>query len=96
MKQATAVSIKMCIQRYLQLMMPQFMAPDVVLVLHQMFSHQRSFETRAMTCRNQISGYDIVKSLNRVTVKDFEKSASNPDHATNSSVQHILKSIITT
>jgi hypothetical protein len=48
-----------------------------------------------MTCRNQISGNDFGKSLTRVTAKDFEQSASNPDHATNSNVQHIVKSVTT-
>jgi hypothetical protein len=70
------------------------MTPDVVLILHQMFSYQISFETGVMTCRNQKSGNDFGKSLTRVTPKDFEESASNPDHAMtmNSSVQHIIMS----
>jgi len=71
------------------------MMPDVVLVLHQMFSHQKSFETGVMTRRNQKSGNDFGKSLTRVTVKDFDKSASHPDHAPNSNVEHIVKSIST-
>jgi len=81
--------------RYLWLVMPQFMMPDVVLVLHQMFSRQISFETGVMTCRNQISGNDFGKSLTQVTAKDFDQSAYNPDHAINSNVQHIVKSITT-
>ena len=74
---------------------PQFMTPEVVLVLHQMISCQISFETGVMTCMNQNSGNDFGKSLTKVTAKDFEQSASNPDHATNSNVQHIVKSITT-
>jgi hypothetical protein len=66
-----------------------------VLILHQMFSCQIASETGVMTLRNQISRYDFGKSLNQVTAKDFEQSASNPDHATNNSVQHIVKSITT-
>jgi hypothetical protein len=60
-----------------------------------MFSCQISFEIGVTTCRNQTSGKDFGKSLTKVTVKDFQQSASNPDHATSSNVHHIIKSITT-
>ena len=60
---ATPISLKSCIQRYFQLAMSQFMTADVVLVLHQIFSRQISYETGVMTCRNQTSNNECAKSL---------------------------------
>jgi hypothetical protein len=40
-------------------------------------------------------GNDFRKSLTKITAKDFKQSASNPDHATNSNVKHMLKSTAT-
>ena len=48
-----------------------------------------------MTCRNQISQDNFGRSLTGVTVKDFEHSSSNPDHATKDNAEHIVKSITT-
>ena len=53
LKRPTSISFKTCIQQYFCLAMPQFMTVDVVLVLHQSFSQQLSYETGIMTCRNQ-------------------------------------------
>ena len=39
-KRATHVSFKQCIQRYMQLAMPQFMTSYLVLVMHQMILYQ--------------------------------------------------------
>ena len=94
-KGATAISIKSYIQRYLQLAMPQFMTADVELVLHQLFSHQISFETGIMTCRNQHSGDFFAKMLGQLTLKGFERSLLNPENLMNDNIEHIVKSITT-
>jgi len=58
-KRKTVISLKSYIQRYLRLVMPQFMTPAVILDLHQMFPQQMSYETGVMTCRNQQNGRDF-------------------------------------
>ena len=94
-KRQTAISLKSCIQRYLRLAMPQFMTPDVSLVLHQMFPQQISNKNGVMTCRNQYNGHDVRKILSKLTVQDFQDAAQNPNSTTNNNVQYIAKSVMT-
>jgi hypothetical protein len=94
-KRATPISLKSCIQRYFRLAMPQFMTADVVLVLHQIFSRQISFETGVMTCRNQKSSNEFTKSLCQVSPKDFEEASKNTEQPANSNVENIVRSITT-
>ena len=94
-KRATAISLKTCIQRYFRLAMPQFMTADVVLVLHQLFSRQLSYETGIMTCRNQNPREDIRKTLSRLTPKDFQLPSTNSEQPLSNNVEHIVKTITT-
>jgi len=71
------------------------MTADVVLVLHQMFSWQISFETGVMTCRNQQPINNFVNSLSRVSPKDFEEASSTHDQTCNDNIKQIIKSITT-
>ena len=94
-KRATAISLKTCIQRYFCLAMPQFMTAEVVLVLHQLFSRQLSYETGIMTCRSQNPREDFRKTLSRLTTKDFELHATNSKQTLSNNVEHIVKAITT-
>jgi hypothetical protein len=69
------------------------MTAAVVLVLHQMFSRQISFETGVLTCRNQQSKNNYVNSLSQVSPKDFEEASSHHDQTCNDNVEQIIKSI---
>ena len=75
--------------------MPQFMTADVVLVLHQLFSRQLSYETGIMTCRNQNPREDIRKTLSRLTPKDFQLPSTNSEEPLSNNVEHIVKTIMT-
>ena len=94
-KRATAISLKTCIQRYFRLAMPQFMTAEVVLVLHQLFTRQLSYETGIMTCRNQNPREDIRKTLSRLTPKDFHLPSTNSEQPLSNNVEHIVKTITT-
>ena len=83
------------IQWYFHLAMPQFMTADVVLVLHQLFSQQLSYETGIMTCRNQNPWEDCGKVLSRLTTIDFEASSTNTEAPLSSNVEHVVKTITT-
>ena len=64
-KRRTAVSKSEIIRRYVRLAMPQFMTPDVILVLHHIFTRQLSFNTGVMTCRNTFnSSNEFTKKIN--------------------------------
>ena len=78
-----------------RLAMPQFMTADVVLVLHQLFSRQLSYETGIMTCQNQNPREDFRSTLSRPTTKDFEKPAANAKQPLSNNVEHIVKTITT-
>ena len=75
--------------------MPQFITADVVLVLHQLFSRQLSYETGIMTCRNQNPREDFRRTLSRLTTKDFETPAANSEQPLSNNVEHIVKTITT-
>ena len=76
--------------------MPQFMTPDVVLVLNHIFSRQPSFNTGVMTCRNNYnSSNEFTKKINSLKASDFESNESQPDPCTNPNVNSIVKSIQT-
>ncbi len=94
-KRDTPFSLKSCIQRYFYLAMPQFMTADVVLVLHQIFSHQISLKKGVMTCRNQKSSNQFTKSLCQVSPEDFQEASASTEPPANSNVENIVRSITT-
>lgn len=95
-KRRTAISKSEVIRRYVRLAMPQFMTPDVILVLHHIFTRQLSFNTGVMTCRNTFnSSNEFTKKINSLKASDFETTEEQPNPCANANVNSVVKSIQT-
>ena len=95
-KRRAHVPIGDCIQRYFRLAMPQFMAADVILVLHQIYSRQLSFRSGVMTCRGKYRNVNnFVRVLSRMKPSDFDPEKTNGDPTNNPDVSRIVSSITT-
>ncbi len=51
MKQRVKVSIELCIQVYMQLLLCQFMEGPTILVMNHIYNRQMSYKSGVMTCR---------------------------------------------
>ncbi|MBE0527141.1 MAG: hypothetical protein IH631_09380 [Candidatus Thorarchaeota archaeon] len=76
MNQRTKVSLGACIQRYMNLAMPQFLRGDVILVLNHMYGRQLSYKSGVMVCRSNVNGVSLGESLSTLTIADFQESAN--------------------
>ena len=94
-KRKTPISKKQLIQRYLRLAMPQFMTPEVILVLHHMYSRQLSYESGVMTCRNKHNDSNFISTIRTLRARDFEEREGNRNPQRNPRVESVIKSITT-
>ena len=94
-KRVTPISKKQLIQRYFRLAMPQFMTPEVILVLHHMFSRHLSFESGVMTCRNKHNNSGFTNTIRSLRARDFEETEQNTNPRRNPRVESVVKSITT-
>jgi hypothetical protein len=94
-KRRTKVSKDKIIKRYTRLAMPQFMTAEVILVLHHIFSRQKSFETGIMTCRNKHGSENFTKRINALRSSDFDDNEGRQDPCSDHRVNSVIKSITT-
>jgi hypothetical protein len=95
-KRRKHVPLEACIRRYLRLAMPQFMAPETILILHHIYSRQVSYQSGVMTCRYRYNNNNgFVKLINRLTPDDFDEKKCNGDPRRNPQVDHVVRSITT-
>lgn len=94
-KRRTKISKDKIIKRYTRLAMPQFMTAEVILVLHHIFSRQKSFETGIMTCRNKYGSGNFTRQINALRSSDFNDNDGQRDPCSDHRVNSVLKSITT-
>ena len=84
------ISEEQCLQRYFWLSMPQFMAGDVCLVVHQMYGQILSFCSGVTVCWSQVNGVSLGETVSNFTTNDISK-----DSSTNAVTDSFLKAINT-
>jgi len=94
-KRRTKISKDKIVKRYTRLAMPQFMTAEVILVLHHIFSRQKSFETGIMTCRNKYGSGNFTRQINALRSSDFNDDDGQRDPCSDHRVNSVLKSITT-
>jgi hypothetical protein len=90
------VPLEACIRHYMRLAMPQFMAPDTILIFHHIYSRQISYQSGVMTCRykqNNVNGF--VNIINRLTPEHFNDKQTNGESINDPQVEQIVRSITT-
>ena len=90
------VPLEACIRHYMRLAMPQFMAPDTILIFHHIYSRQISYQSGVMTCRykqNNVNGF--VNIINRLKPEHFNDQQTNGESINDPQVEQIVRSITT-
>eukprot|EP00956_Cyclotella_meneghiniana_P039249 scaffold168208_cov48-Cyclotella_meneghiniana.AAC.1 len=96
-KRRTKISKDKIIKHYTRLAMPQFMTAEVILVLHHIFSRQKSFdfETGIMICRNKYGSGNFTRQINALRSSDFNDNDGQRDPCSDHRVNSVLMSITT-
>jgi hypothetical protein len=92
-KQRVKVSLKLCIQLYLQLSLTQFMEGPTILVLNHIYNRQLSYSSGVMICRSTVNGVSLGEKQSKLTVQDLEKVQENNTDNLHDNKKGILKAI---
>ena len=95
MNRRTKVLAEACLQRYMNLAMPQFLRGDVILVLNHMYGRQLSYKSGVMTCRSKVDGVSVGEKLATINIEDFQLNELGEYTIRNPSVERMMKAIST-
>ncbi len=95
MKRRVKVSIELCIQVYMQLLLHQFMEGPTILVMNHIYNRQMSYKSGVMTCRSSVDGILLGEKLSTLTTKDLEKLNDNNIDRLDATTKGLLKAIST-
>jgi hypothetical protein len=93
MKRRVKVSIELCIQVYMQLLLCQFMEGPTILVMNHIYNRQMSYKSGVMTCRSSVDGVPLGEKLSTLTTKDLEKVNDNNTDRLDATTKGLLKAI---
>jgi hypothetical protein len=95
MKRGVKVSIEVCIQVYMQLLLRHFMEGPIILVMNHIYKRQMSYKSRVMTCRSSVDGVPLGEKLFTLTMEDLEKVNDNNTDRLDATTKGLLKGIST-
>ena len=73
MKQRVKVSLELCIQMYMQLLLQQFMEGPIILVMNHIYNRQISYKSGVMTCRSSVHGVPLGERLSMLPMVNLKK-----------------------
>jgi hypothetical protein len=72
MKQRVKVSLELCIQMYMQLLLQQFMEGPTILVMNHIYNRQMSYKSGVMTCRSRVDGVPLGEKLSTLSMENLK------------------------
>jgi hypothetical protein len=73
MKRRVKVSLELCIQVYMGLLLRQFMEGLTILVMNHIYNRQMSYKNGVITCRSNVEGVTLGEKLSMLSTESFEK-----------------------
>jgi hypothetical protein len=95
MEQRVKVSLEVCIQVYMRLLLGQFTEGPTILVMNHIYNRQMSYKTGVMTCRSSIDGIPLGEKLPKLSTEDFEQIKDNNTDNLDATTKCFLKAIST-
>ena len=89
-KRPQRVSFEACIQRYMCLVMIQFMRGDVILVMNNLYSRRLSYKSDIMTSRSTRGAEDsdnLAELFSQITVEELQAAADEKIHGKHPSLR---------
>jgi hypothetical protein len=77
MKQKVKVSLELCIQMYMQLLLQQFMEGPIILVMILIYIRHMLYKSGVMTCRSSVDGVPLGEKLSTLSMENLEKLDDN-------------------
>ncbi len=74
MKQRVKVSLELCIQVHVRLLLRQFMEGPTILVMNHIYNRQMSYKSGVMTCRSNVRGITLGEKLSVLSTESFKKN----------------------
>jgi hypothetical protein len=71
----THVSIEECLKHYLNISLPMFQHPDIVLVISHMYFRKKSFKSAYLKCmsKSNLNGYTTGEHLSKISVLEISE-----------------------
>ncbi len=95
MEQRVKISLELCIQVYMHILLGQFMERPTILVMNHIYNRQMSYKTGVMICRSSIDGIPQGETLSALSTEDFEQIKDNNTDNLDATTKCFLKAIST-
>ncbi len=74
MKRRVKVSLELCIQVYMRLLLCQLLEGPTILVMNHIYNRQMSYKNGVITCRSNVDGLTLGEKLSMLSRESFEKN----------------------
>ncbi len=95
MKLRVKVSLELCIQVHMQLLLQQFMEEPTILVMNHFYNRQMLYKSGVMTCRSSVDGVALGEKLSTLSMENLEKLDDNNADRLDPATKGLLKAIST-
>jgi hypothetical protein len=85
------VSLELCIQMYMRLLLQQFMEGSTILVVNHIYNRQMSYKSGVMTCRSSVDGVLLGEKLSTLSMENLEKLDDNNADRLDAATKRLLK-----